>query len=196
MALNRSSSRKGAALLRVLMFVVLLVVGYWWMNRDKKPVAASTAAPAVAPLPVPEKRQEQPPEAPAPLFKHSGSKGVSIREQEEAGKAEYQIFSEGFVRFNSYQGGRELKTAAGVYRAGQMSGKGFVLAVDERQAKIATPSGGIAWVVAEEGQGTPGRAPAVDPAPAAPAAPPPPSSTPADRRGWAPPPEKSTGETT
>jgi hypothetical protein len=79
-------------------------------------------------------------------------------------EAAYEIYDEDFQAWHGPE--RTLKTSSGWYQLGEMSNKGFVMAVSERRAKIGTPSGRTAWVLATKDY----RAPAVvaTPAPAAP----------------------------
>lgn len=59
----------------------------------------------------------------------------------------YDIYDEHFQAWNGLD--RALKTSeSGWFQVGEMSTRGFVLAVQERRAKVAQPNGRPAWIVA------------------------------------------------
>ncbi len=60
--------------------------------------------------------------------------------------AAYEIYAEDFQAWNGPE--KSLKTSSDWYQAGEMSGRGFVVAVSPRRAKIALPDGRTGWVIA------------------------------------------------
>jgi hypothetical protein len=67
--------------------------------------------------------------------------------QHEKPMPAYDVYQERFVGF---YGRGVLKTDKGEYQAGEMSNKGFVLAVSDRRAKLSSPDGRTAWIVADD----------------------------------------------
>ena len=57
----------------------------------------------------------------------------------------YEVYDEEFVAFNSPD--HSLHTSGGWYKAGEMSSKGYVLAVSNDRAKVLSPEGKNAWIV-------------------------------------------------
>jgi|GEM_PF-3211739 len=190
--MERRRGRRAFAILRVVMLLVLIAgVVLWWRWRSssaeakqRETVTGQAASkgvtrpgavlPAVEVVPMPAASQQPAAlvsvvHSGAPRF-HTPAAGADLREMSEEARAEYDIYQEQFVRFQTGRNmpGPVLKTLNGVYRKGAMSARGYVLGVEDRQACVVQPNGRMGWVVAEEGNGTP-----VDAAPQAVIPPPP-----------------------
>lgn len=87
-------------------------------------------------------------------------------------RGRFEVYGERFMAF--YGGDATLHTDAGWYSLGEMSSKGYVVAVSDRRAKLELPDGRTGWIVAEDwGYATfqPGRNEDSEPKPAATPAP-------------------------
>ncbi len=81
------------------------------------------------------------------------------------GEAAYEIYAEDFQAWNGPD--KSLKTTSDWYQAGEMSRRGFVVAVSPRRAKVALPNGRTGWVIATKDHFVPGVAPSPSPTPQA-----------------------------
>jgi hypothetical protein len=74
------------------------------------------------------------------------SSGLGPERAKTRTEVAYQIFDE---QFRGWYGGEKiLSTDAGWYELGQMSNKGLVTAVSRNRARVGTPDGQTAWVIA------------------------------------------------
>lgn len=173
-ALRRKRLSEGGVILRVLMGIVAVLLIGWaiWVKiggaaKDAPRAAVAGAAPVAGPSPagvvdgqasVLTGRAVTPI---APLVERSGfsqtrnarfnNPAPELRQYEEAAQAAYDIYCEQFVGWQSKTG--TLKTVGGTYQRGHMSGKGYVVNVEDREAAAMQPNGRLAWIVAQEGFG-------------------------------------------
>lgn len=70
-----------------------------------------------------------------------------LTEEKKKNEGQYDIYSETFQAWNGPE--KSLSTIeGGWYQLGEMSSRGYVIAVSDRRAKIAQPDGRTGWIVA------------------------------------------------
>jgi len=138
---EKKSNKRMAKYLIIIGLIVGVIAAFLLkeqLSAFGKPKQAASAAPA--------------PFTPAPVAAATPRPVVlsSTQSQDERAKkyqAAYDIYDEGFVSYNG--GNRTLKTDSGWYEVGEMSNKGFVVAVSPERARVMQPDGRPGWILAK-----------------------------------------------